>query len=113
MISDLAKKLSKQLKEDTVKIELAKKSLELTDSQLEAWKTMPREEALKEAIKLFRNQGLEPSAMTAKLNALKFLCEIQGVFVSQQQTGANIVAIKIIVNGEPIPQKPAIAVTCT
>ncbi len=69
---------------------------QITDAQIEAWKKMPDDEALKEGLKIFRMENMDIPEARLKLEVLKFLCEIRGVHVQQSQT-QNIVAIKISV----------------
>ncbi len=70
--------------------------LNITETQIEAWKKMPDDEALKEGLKLFRMENVDVPEGRLRLEVLKFLCEIRGVHVQQSQT-QNIVAIKISV----------------
>ena len=69
--------------------------LSITETQIEAWKKMPDEEALKEGIALFRMENMDVPEARQKLEVLKFLCEIRGVMQPAQQKGATIVAIRI------------------
>lgn len=72
----------------------------ITDVQIEAWKKAPREEALKEALKLFREQNMDVSEARMKLEVLKFISELQGARVPVANT-QNIVSVQIHVADMP------------
>lgn len=69
--------------------------VEAIDTQLEAWKKMPKEQALKEALALFRNQGLEPAEVGKKLDVLKFIAEIQGAFEPQKDKSSKVISLRV------------------
>ena len=99
-----------RLNADRDRIALTQQKLESIDTQLESWKRMPKEQALKEAVALFKAYGMEPTEVRTKLEVLKFIAEIQGVFVAQQNAGNNIVAIKFVMP-ETSALKPVIDIT--
>lgn len=69
---------------------------------LEAWKTKPKEQCLKEAIELYRAQGIDITEARFKLDVLKFIAEIQG---AQAPVSAQANIISIIVSTPEIPEK--------
>ena len=72
----------------------------VTDKQIELWKKQPKEQALKEALELFKSQGMDISEAKFKLEVLKFITELQGALIPTIQT-QNIVSIKISVADLP------------
>ncbi len=83
----------------------------ITDEQLEAWKKMPDDEALKEGLKIFRMENMDIPEARLKLEVLKFLCEIRGV-MQQKPENMRMPPIMIQVNmpGQSF-QKPIIDIT--
>jgi hypothetical protein len=72
----------------------------VTDEQIELWKKQPKEQALKEALELFKSQGMDISEAKFKLEVLKFISELQGAHIPSTQI-QNFVAIKITVADLP------------
>jgi hypothetical protein len=66
----------------------------VTDEQIELWKKQPKEQALKEALELFKSQGMDVAESRFKLEVLKFISEIQQVTVQPPNT-SQIIAIRI------------------
>ncbi len=72
----------------------------VTDMQLEAWKKMPKEQALKEALILFKSKGIDVSETRLKLEILKFISELQGALQPVIPQSMHVVAIEIITPGQ-------------
>jgi hypothetical protein len=66
----------------------------VTDAQIELWKKQPKEQALKEALELFKSQGMDISEARFKLEVLKFIADIQQV-TTQVPNTSQIIAIRI------------------
>jgi len=64
------------------------------DIQLQAWKTMPKDQALKAAMILFKSSGLEPAEERVKLEELKFISEVSGATLPSHNN-QNVIAINI------------------
>jgi hypothetical protein len=77
----------------------------VTDVQLDAWKKMPKEQALKEALTLFKSEGLDVSETRLKLEILKFISELQGALQPVIPQSMHVVAIEIITPGQKPEQK--------
>lgn len=81
-----------------------------TEEQLEAWKKMPKEQALKEALTLFKSEGLDVSETRLKLEILKFISELQGALQPVIPQSMHVVAIEIITPGQR-PESKIINIT--
>lgn len=81
--------------------ELPKKMI-VTQELIEAWKRAPKEQALKEAIELYRAQGIDVSEARFKLDVLRFISELQGA-QAPVSAGGNIIMISI--SQPEIPEK--------
>ena len=80
----------------------------VTQSQLEAWKKAPKEQAVKEVLELIHRQDLDVSEKRFELDAYRFIAELQGAQAPVSQA-ANIIEIRI---SQPvIPEKRIIDVT--
>jgi hypothetical protein len=77
----------------------------VTDVQLEAWKKMPKEQAVKELLHFLeiKKPAIQDDRDTY-LSGLKLLAEITGAITPVQNAGQNIVAIRINLP-EPIGKK--------
>lgn len=75
--------------------------------QLEAWKRTPKEQALKEALELFRAQGIDVTEARFKLDVLRFISDLQGA-QAPQATGGQV--IQIIIGNPGIPPKRIVEV---
>ena len=71
-----------------------KPALIISDEQLEAWRKEPKEQALKEAIALFRSQDMDVAEQRVKLEELKFMSELQGA-LQQTAQQAQMVVVEI------------------
>ena len=94
MVSDLAKQIYQELTASEPKAGLP--AIPDVDAQLEAWKKMPKEQAVKELLQFLEIK--KPKIQDDKdtyLSGLKLLAEITGAITPTQNTGQNIVAIKI------------------
>jgi hypothetical protein len=67
----------------------------LTGLEIDRWKTLPHDEALREALLLFRDSSLEVSERRVRLEVLKFVCELQGILVQSVGTKGQVLAIQI------------------
>lgn len=57
-------------------------ALVISDAQLELWRKEPKEQALKEALELFKAQGMDVAEQRVKLEIIKFISELQGALRS-------------------------------
>lgn len=85
--------------------------LSIIEVQIEAWKKMPDDEALKEGLRIFRMENMDVPEARLRLEVLRFLCEIRGV-MQQKTENTRMPPIMIQVNmpGQPF-QKTAIDIT--
>ena len=68
----------------------------VSDEQLEAWRKEPKEQALKEAIALFKEQGMDVAEQRVKLEIIRFMADLQGATQPiQVQSQAIIVTINM------------------
>lgn len=86
-------------------------SVDTMDTQLEAWKATPADQAMRELAQLSRNQGMEPAEKRIELEIIRTKADIMGALVPQQATGNNIVAIKFVMP-ENTQMKPVVDVQC-
>lgn len=71
-------------------------ALIISDTQLEAWRKEPKEQALKEAITLFKEQGMDVAEQRVKLEIIRFMADLQGATQPiQVQSQAIIVTINM------------------
>ena len=83
-------------------------AISITQSQLEAWKKMPKEEAVKAVLDLIHDTSKDVSEKRFELDAYRFIAELQGAQAPVSQA-ANIIEIRI---SQPvIPEKRIIDVT--
>lgn len=87
--------------DEIIPIEIQNKLAEIKDIQLEAWKKEPHEQALREALDLFRANGMDVAEQRVKLEIIKFISQVQGVFEIQNTYIQNTIAIKIDVADLP------------
>jgi hypothetical protein len=84
----------------------------VTDAQIELWKKQPKEQALKEALELFKSQGMDISEAKFKLEVLKFISELQNVREPDGIVKMPPILIQVNVPGTPF-QKPVIDIEIT
>ena len=75
-------------------------NLAITDEQIEAWKKQPKEQALKEAIELFKDNNLDIPEAKFKLDVLKFISEIQGALQPTLPPSMHVFAIEVVQPGK-------------
>lgn len=96
------------LHDQTAEIAAKHAPLPVTQSQLEAWKKAPKEQAVKEVLELIHRQDLDVSEKRLWLDAYRFIAELQGAQTPASQ-GGNVIQIYI---GTPtIPEKRVIDIT--
>lgn len=76
-------------------------TLEIPNEHIIAWQKQPKEQALKEAMALFKDSGMEIPEAKFKLEVLKFIADLQGATVAAVQA-QTIVAVEIHV--APLPE---------
>lgn len=74
-------------------------ALVISDAQLELWRKEPKEQALKEALELFKSQGMDVAEQRVKLEIIKFISELQGALVSAP-TQAQAIIVEINMGDE-------------
>lgn len=79
-------------------------ALVISDAQLELWRKEPKEQALKEALELFKAQGMDVAEQRVKLEIIKFISELQGALQSTPIQSQAIV-VEIIMGSEKRVEK--------
>lgn len=82
--------------------------LNITDAQIEAWKKQPKEQALKEALELFRSQGMDISEAKFKLEVLKFISELQGATQPALPQGMQMLSVHVNIAQPPVKIKDVV-----
>jgi hypothetical protein len=75
----------------------------ISETRIEAWRKMPKDQALKESLALleiFNSKELTVAEARFKLDVVKFISELQGAHIPSTQI-QNFVAIKITVADLP------------
>lgn len=83
----------------------------ISDTQLEAWKKAPKEQALKEALELFRSQGMDVAEQRVKLEIIKFIAELQGATQPSLSQGMQMLSVHINIAQPPVKIKDVIGKT--
>ncbi len=116
MVSDTERAIVHRIQAAVIEQQSKKQALqripvEAIDTQLEAWKATPADQAMRELAQLSRNQGMEPAEKRIELEIIRTKADIMGALVPQQVTGNNIVAIKFVMP-ENTQMKPVVDVQC-
>ncbi len=73
--------------------------------KIEAWKKMPKEQALEEALSLLYSSDMEVAEKRARLEILKFAAELQGALQPTIPQSMHVVAIEVITPGQRTEHK--------
>jgi len=79
---------------------------DISAAQLSLWQRSPKEQALKEALVLFKAQGMDVSEQRIKLEIIKFISELQGALVPAPLQSQAIVVEINMGNGESLKYAP-------
>ncbi len=69
--------------------------LSITETQIEAWKKMPKEQATKQILELINNNGFEVAEKRFVLDAIWKLAELHGATQPDRQKGTQLFSINV------------------
>lgn len=81
------------------KTAMMQRPVEMLDSQIEAWKKSPKEQAMKELIELQRSSR-DPPEKRIELEIIKAKSEMMGALMPSIPTSMHVVAIEVITPGQ-------------
>ncbi len=79
-------------------------ALIISDDQLEAWRKEPKEKALKEAVALLKDSGMDVQEQRTKLEIIKFIATLQNA-IQPEQVHPNAIIVTINMNEEKKVEK--------
>lgn len=98
-----------KVKDKTAELEaLHTPAIRVSNEQIEAWKKVPKEQALKELLELYHAEGFDVNEARFKLECLKEIIALQGATAPVSQA-ANIIEIHI--SSPQIPDRRVIDIS--